>query len=224
MLQKLSGSESKKDRLFVDCSTIDPLTSSQVAKAVKDSGQGRFVDAPMSGGTKAAKAAALTFMFGADNDLVPRVQEILSFMGKRAVHLGPQTSGLKGKLANNYLLAISNIATAEAMNMGIKWGLDSRALGDLINTCSGRCWSSDTNNPIAGVSPGAPAEREYNGGFETALMNKDLKLAMKGAEEYGIEPRMGPLASEIYASVDAKDENRGKDFSIVYEWIRKHDK
>lgn len=78
----------------------------------------RMLDAPMSGGVQGARAGTLTFMLGASDDLVDRATSVLSLMGKRVVHLGPQTSGLKGKLANNYLLALTNIATAEAMNLG----------------------------------------------------------------------------------------------------------
>lgn len=208
-----------KERLFIDCSTIDPGSSAEVANATHSSGQGKFVDAPMSGGVVGAQAAALTFMVGASDSLIGRVNEILSLMGKRVLHLGPQTSGLKGKLANNYLLAVNNIATAEAMNMGIKWGLDSKALAGMINTSTGRCWPSEINNPVPGVIPEAPASQEYTGGFGTALMNKDLKLAMKAAVEAGIEPRLGVLASELYRMVESSSKHKGKDFSVVYKWL-----
>ncbi|KAF2156465.1 hypothetical protein K461DRAFT_265847 [Myriangium duriaei CBS 260.36] len=206
-------------RLFIDCSTIDPITSANVANAISSSGQGRFIDAPMSGGVVGATAGALTFMVGAPDNLVSRVTEILSLMGKRVLHLGPQTSGLKGKLANNYLLALNNIATAEAMNMGITWGLDAKALAGMINISTGKCWPSEINNPVPGVVEGAPASREYAGGFGTALMNKDLKLAMKAAEEFGVEPMLGKKAREVYEAVEAEEGTKGKDFSVVYKWL-----
>ncbi|PNS18788.1 hypothetical protein CAC42_5327 [Sphaceloma murrayae] len=208
-----------KERLFIDCSTIDPASSAEVANATHSSGQGKFVDAPMSGGVVGAQAGKLTFMIGASDAIVDRTREILSMMGQRVLHLGPQTSGLKGKLANNYLLALNNIATAEAMNMGISWGLDAKALADMINISTGRCWPSEINNPVPGVIETAPASRDYVGGFGTALMNKDLKLAMKAAEEQGVEPRLGPVAREIYNMVEASAQHKGKDFSVVYQWL-----
>ncbi|KAL2025771.1 hypothetical protein VTO58DRAFT_102954, partial [Aureobasidium pullulans] len=146
-----------QERLFIDCSTIDPLSSADVANAAHSTGQGKFIDAPMSGGIVGAQAGKLTFMIGAPSELVDRATEVLLMMGKRVIHLGPQTSGLKGKLANNYLLALNNIATAEAMNMGVKWGLDASALADMINTSTGKCWPSEVNNPVPGVLPDAPA-------------------------------------------------------------------
>ena len=129
------------ERLFIDCSTIDPKSSAEVANVTHSSGSGYFVDAPMSGGVVGAKAGTLTFMVGCTLERVDRVKEVLSLMGRRVVHLGPQTSGLKGKLANNYLLALNNIATCEAMNMGIKWGLDGKVLADMIH--GQRAWCAN---------------------------------------------------------------------------------
>ncbi|KAI5236672.1 hypothetical protein E4T43_08441 [Aureobasidium subglaciale] len=209
-----------QERLFIDCSTIDPLSSADVANAAHSTGQGKFIDAPMSGGIVGAQAGKLTFMIGAPPELVDRATEILLMMGKRVLHLGPQTSGLKGKLANNYLLALNNIATAEAMNMGVRWGLDASALADMINTSTGKCWPSEVNNPVPGVLPDAPASKEYAGGFGTALMNKDLKLAMHAAQQFGIEPRLGPMAASIYAAIEGNEKYKGKDFSVVYKYLR----
>jgi len=149
--------------------------------------------------------------------LVARVKPILSLMGTRVMHLGGQGAGLAAKLANNYLLAISNIATAEAMTLGTKLGLDAKVLGELINTSSGRCWSSDTNNPVAGVVPGAPAENDYEGGFGVSLMNKDLKLAIDAARGSGTRLELAKEAARVYQQV--QEAENGKDFSVVYKWL-----
>lgn len=215
----LSNAPVKTERLFIDCSTIDPMTSEEVAKSAHSSKQGRFVDAPMSGGVVGAAAGKLTFMIGAEEDIVPRVTEVLSLMGKRVVHLGPPTSGLKGKLANNYLLALNNVATCEAMNMGVQWGLDAVKLADMINTATGKCWPSEVNNPVPGVIEGSPASKGYEGGFGTALMLKDLKLALKAAEEASVKPYLGEHAAKIYADVETKSDCKGKDFSVVYRYL-----
>nr|OQO18381.1 hypothetical protein B0A51_13181 [Rachicladosporium sp. CCFEE 5018] len=206
-------------RLFIDCSTIDPKTSSEVAEAAHASGQGRFIDAPMSGGVVGVAAGKLTFMIGASESVLERATEVLMMMGKRVIHLGPQGSGLKGKLANNYLLALNNVATCEAMNMGVKWGLDPHKLADMINTATGKCWPSEVNNPVPGVIEGSPASKGYEGGFGTALMLKDLKLALKAGQEAGIEPQLGAYAKDIYAAVEKDESCKGKDFSVVYRFI-----
>jgi 3-hydroxyisobutyrate dehydrogenase-like beta-hydroxyacid dehydrogenase len=174
----------------------------------------------MSGGVVGARAGTLTFMLGAPTDspdIVERATSVLQLIGKRVMHLGDQGAGLAGKLANNYLLAISNIATAEAMNLGIKLGLDPKVLSELVNTSSGRCWSSEINNPVPGVVQGAPAGNDYAPGFGVALMLKDLRLAKAAAGEANARLELVAEAERLYKEVAEKEP--GKDFSVVYRWL-----
>ena len=171
----------------------------------------------MSGGVVGARSGTLTFMVGCEENMLPRVEKILFLMGKKVWHLGPQGSGLSGKLANNYALAVNNIAAAEAMNLGISWGLEPRALGNLINSSTGRSWPSEVNNPVPGVVESAPASRDYNGGFGVTLMKKDLKLAVQAAKEAGARLELASAAEHVYEKVE--QEHKGKDFSVVYQWL-----
>lgn len=205
------------DRLFIDCSTVDPIRSRAVANVVQTQHQGVFVDAPMSGGVVGAKAGSLTFMLGAPQGLVPRIEPILQMMGKKIWHCGDQGAGLAGKLANNYLLAIENIAAAEAMNLGIKLGLEPAVLGNLINSCTGACWPTHTNNPVKGVVPTSASNRDYDGGFGVSLMKKDLTLALNAAKEANAQLELGDKAAEVYN--ETEKEFKGKDFSVVYRYI-----
>jgi 3-hydroxyisobutyrate dehydrogenase len=211
----------EKERLFIDTSTIDPASSKEIANAIHTTRQGRFVDAPMSGGVVGARAGTLSFMFGASSQngqLVDRVQSVLTLMGKKVWHMGPSGTGVSAKLANNYLLAINNIATAEVMNLGIRCGLDPKTLADLVNTSTGRCWPMEVNNPVPGVVETAPASREYEGGFGISLMSKDLRLAISAAEDSGTPLALADIARGVYKAVE--DEHRGKDFSVVYKWLQ----
>ncbi|KAL2262310.1 hypothetical protein VTK26DRAFT_1770 [Humicola hyalothermophila] len=215
-------SPAPKSRLFIDCSTIDPSSSREVAAAVSSAlpnGQGYFIDAPMSGGVVGATAGTLTFMMGAPDSLVSRIEPILLRMGKRVLHCGPQGAGLSAKLANNYLLAIENIATAEAMNLGVKWGLDPKVLASVINVSTGRCWPSEVNNPVPGVVETAPSNRDYAGGFGIGLMRKDLRLAMLAAKEADARLPLAEKASEVYERAEAEERCKGRDFSVVYRWL-----
>jgi 3-hydroxyisobutyrate dehydrogenase len=134
--------------------------------------------------------------------------------------MGPPGSGLKAKLANNYLLALNNIATCEAMHMGIAWGLEPRALASLINMSTGKCWPSEVNNPVPGVVATAPASRGYDGGFGVALMNKDLKLALKACDDDGVKTELGQKAKEVYDQIEKDPTLKVKDFSVVYRWLK----
>lgn len=207
------------ERLFIDTSTIDPTTSISVAEKLRNAGAGAFIDAPMSGGVVGASAGTLSFMLGCEDVEVPRATGVLSMMGKRIIHMGPPGSGLKAKLANNYLLALNNIATCEAMHMGTAWGLDPTALAGLINVSTGKCWPSEVNNPVPGVIATSPSSRDYDGGFGVALMNKDLKLALKACADANIKLAIGNKAGEVYDSVLGTEELKTKDFSVVYRWL-----
>jgi 3-hydroxyisobutyrate dehydrogenase len=65
------------------------------------------------------------------------------------------------KICNNMLLGISMVGVAEAMNLGLQLGIDKHVLAGIINTSSGRCWSSDTYNPVPGVMENVPSSRGY---------------------------------------------------------------
>ncbi|PMY59433.1 3-hydroxyisobutyrate dehydrogenase, partial [Pseudomonas sp. FW126-L8] len=91
----------------------------------------------------------------------------LSAMGRNIVHCGAAGNGQVAKIANNMLLGISMVGVAEAMALGVALGMDAKVLAGVIGTSTGRCWSSEINNPFPGVLENAPASRGYSGGFGT---------------------------------------------------------
>jgi 3-hydroxyisobutyrate dehydrogenase len=173
----------------------------------------------MSGGVVGATAGTLTFMVGASDETVARVEPTLLRMGRKVLHCGEQGTGLSAKLANNYLLALNNIATAEAMNLGMRWGLDAKTLAGVINVSTGRCWPSEVNNPVAGVVEAAPAGRDYAGGFGIGLMKKDLRLAMVAAGEAGARMELADSALRVYEEAEKQTQCKGRDFSVVYRYL-----
>ncbi|ORY65144.1 putative 3-hydroxyisobutyrate dehydrogenase G6G8.5 [Pseudomassariella vexata] len=215
----LSPELPRRERIYIDCSTIDPSTSREIARQVSSASQGSFVDAPMSGGVVGATAGTLTFMLGAPDALVLKIEPVLLRMGKKVLHCGVQGTGLSAKLANNYLLAINNIATAEAMNLGMRWGLDPKTLANIINMSTGRCWPCEVNNPVKGVVDTAPANRDFAGGFGISLMQKDLKLAIIAADEADAKLELGSRAQEVYEEAAHAENCKGRDFSVIYRFI-----
>ncbi|KAK6515629.1 hypothetical protein TWF506_007954 [Arthrobotrys conoides] len=213
------GLDKSNPRLFIDCSTIDVKTSLEVGSSIRALGHD-FVDAPVSGGVVGATAATLTFMLGASDSVVGRAQPVLGKMGKRVIHMGDPGTGIVGKLANNYLLAMNNVATAEAMNFGIKLGLDAKKLASLINCSTGKCWPSEVNNPVPDVIENAPSSRGYQGGFGVSLMAKDLKLAIAAADLAGAKLILAEPARKLYEDAEVHDDCKGKDFSVVYKYLQ----
>ncbi|MGE4404681.1 3-hydroxyisobutyrate dehydrogenase [Pseudomonas sp.] len=205
--------------MLIDCSTIDPHSARDVAAAAAAHGN-PMLDAPVSGGTGGAAAGTLTFMVGGSDADFDRAQPILAAMGKNIVHCGAAGNGQVAKVANNMLLGISMIGVAEAMALGVALGMDAKTLAGVINTSSGRCWSSDTYNPFPGVLDNAPASRGYSGGFGSDLMLKDLGLATEAAKQVRQPVILGALAQQLYQSFSAQG-NGGLDFSAIINQYRK---
>ncbi|MDH4559714.1 3-hydroxyisobutyrate dehydrogenase, partial [Pseudomonas sp. BN411] len=136
--------------LLIDSSTIDPLSAREVAKAAASQGN-PMLDAPVSGGTGGAAAGTLTFMVGGTVSAFDEAHLLLAAMGKNIVYCGDTGNGQVAKIANNMLLGISMVGVAEAMALGVALGMDAKVLAGIINTSSGRCWSSEINNPFPGV-------------------------------------------------------------------------
>merc|ERR1712159_263622 len=167
--------------LFLDSSTIDPNVAQAVAKEVEAKGS-TYLDAPVSGGVTAAAAGTLTFMVGNNSeDDFAAGKKVLDHMGANIVAVKGVGNGQVAKICNNMMLGISMIGVAETMNLGIKLGIDKHQLAQILNMSSGRCWSSDTYNPVPDIIPGVPGSNNWKGGFGVALMTKDLGLAQDAA-------------------------------------------
>lgn len=204
--------------LIVDSSTIDPSVSKEMAGSALKKGA-VFMDAPVSGGINAAKAGTLTFMVGGDEKEFMAAKELLSAMGKNIIYCGAVGNGQAVKICNNMLLAISMIGTAETMNLGMRLGLEAKLMASIINAATGRCWSSELYNPVPGVLENVPSSNNYEGGFGTALMAKDLGLAQDAATKSLTPTPLGSLAHQIYR-VMCNSGLAEKDFSSIFQFLQ----
>jgi len=201
---------------LIDCSTIDVATAREVAAAAHAEGY-KMVDAPVSGGIAAANGGTLTFMVGGERHAFDTAETVLSAMGKAVIHAGDVGNGQAAKICNNMLLAIHMIGTAEAFAMAEKLGLDAQTFYDISSVSSGQNWSMTSYCPVPGVGPQSPSDNDYQGGFATALMLKDLKLAMEAAGTAGANTPLGKHAQEIYEAF--AQENGALDFSGIIKTL-----
>jgi 3-hydroxyisobutyrate dehydrogenase len=208
----------RKGALLIDSSTID-VDSARAVHDAADKAGFDFLDAPVSGGTGGAEAGTLAFMCGGSDKAFARAEPILQKMGKRIVHAGGAGAGQAAKICNNMLLAISMIGTCEAFTLGEKLGLDPQKLFDIMSAASGQCWSLTTYCPVPGPVPASPANRDYTGGFATALMLKDLKLSQAAAQSAGAATPLGAEAAQLYALFAAQG-HAGTDFSGIIQMLR----
>merc|ERR1712046_543158 len=109
------------------------------------------------------QAGTLAFMCGGENEqfFQKDVKPFLENMGNPngIFYCGANGTGSIAKVCNNMALAIQMISMAEAINMGVKLGMDPKLLSNVMNKSSARCWSGDTYNPCPGVMDGVPSSR-----------------------------------------------------------------
>jgi 3-hydroxyisobutyrate dehydrogenase len=204
--------------LLIDSSTIDVESARAVSAAAVAAGL-RPADAPVSGGIMAAEAGTLAFMVGCAQADFPAVEAILTPMARVVIHAGDAGAGQGAKICNNMLLGISMIGVCEAFALAEKLGLDGQKFFDIASKSSGQCWSLTTYSPWPGPVPSAPSNRNYEGGFLTALMSKDLKLAQEAAAKAGAATPLGAQAQALYALFEAQGYGQ-KDFSAILQLMR----
>jgi 3-hydroxyisobutyrate dehydrogenase len=203
--------------LLIDCSTIDVATARRLADVAGAAGH-PIVDAPVSGGIAAAQAGTLTFMVGGTDAAFAAAQPILAAMGKAVIHAGDAGAGQAAKICNNMLLGATMVATCESFRLAERLGLDLQTYYDIASKASGQSWSMTSYCPVPGVGPQTPADNGYQGGFATALMLKDLRLAMEAAQAAGASVPMGHLAETLYATF-AQEGHGGEDFSAIIKTL-----
>jgi 3-hydroxyisobutyrate dehydrogenase len=203
--------------LFIDSSTISVDDARHVHALAGAHGFDQL-DAPVSGGVAGAVAGTLAFMVGGETAAVQQARPVLEPMARKVIHCGAAGAGQAAKVCNNMVLAVHQIAIGEAFVLAEKLGLSVQSLFDVITGSTGNCWAVQTNCPVPGPVPTSPANHDFKPGFATALMNKDLGLAMAAVASTGSSAPLGSHAAKIYAKFAA--DNGERDFSAVIEMLR----
>jgi len=208
-----------KGALFIDCSTVDVETARELSAEASKRGL-RMVDSPMSGGVAGAKAGTLTFMVGGSDKNFGLAKPVLEILGDRVLHAGEAGAGAAAKICNNMMLAVEMIAVAEGFALADKLGLDAQKLYDIASTATARCWALNDYCPAPGPVPDAPSNKDYEAGFASSLMLKDLRLAMDAVKSAAATAPLGEIATKMYAFMD--EQGGGKlDFSSIYLLLKK---
>jgi 3-hydroxyisobutyrate dehydrogenase len=203
--------------LFIDSSTISVDDARAVHAYARERGFAQL-DAPVSGGVKGAVAGTLAFMVGGEAESLETARPVLDAMAGKIIHCGDSGAGQAAKLCNNMLLAVQQIAVGEAFVLAEKLGLSAQSLFDVVTGATGNCWAVHTNCPVPGPVPASPANNDFKPGFATALMNKDLGLAMDAVASSGASAPLGSHAAQIYAAF--AEQHAGLDFSAVIQTLR----
>ncbi|NLD86261.1 MAG: 3-hydroxyisobutyrate dehydrogenase [Actinomycetales bacterium] len=210
-------SSAEKGTLFIDSSTISVDDARAVHAQAVDAGMLQ-VDAPVSGGVKGATAGTLAFMVGGEDEAFAAAQPVLEPMAGKIIHCGGTGAGQAAKVCNNMVLAVHQIAIGEAFVLAERLGLSHQALHDVVTGATGNSWALHTNCPVPGPVPTSPANNDFTPGFATALMNKDLGLALAALESTGTVAPLGSAAAALYD--EFAQDNGDKDFSAIITSIR----
>jgi 3-hydroxyisobutyrate dehydrogenase-like beta-hydroxyacid dehydrogenase len=192
-------------RTYVDLSTTGQAVAAEVAEALAERGIATL-DAPVSGGVRGAVEGTLAVMAAGPAHALERVRAPLEIFG-RVFHVGERPGlGQLMKLANNFLSATAIVATAEAVVLGVKGGLDPAIMLDVINASTGR------NTASADKFPRQVLTGKYGAGFTTGLLTKDLGLCAAAAAALGVPM---PVAAEVYARWQRAVAEQGADADIT---------
>jgi 3-hydroxyisobutyrate dehydrogenase-like beta-hydroxyacid dehydrogenase len=175
----------KKNAVYIDSSTVSPALARKIAGASKSAGI-RFLDAPVTGGT------------------------IISAMGKKLFHLGPNGAGQTVKLAMNLLLALQVDAFAEALALVTGAGFAGEKLVEVMQSSMARSGVLDVKAPVM-------LKADYTPSFPLRLMHKDLSLALDLGNQLGVPLPAAAAAREIYNSVKGSSKD-DLDYAAVYKF------
>jgi 3-hydroxyisobutyrate dehydrogenase len=166
----------RNGKILVDTSTIDPEVERSLHARVTAAGA-HYLEAPLSGGTVGAEEGTLTLMAGGESEVLDAARPALEPFAGLIVHVGGPGMGQVVKLCNNLIYAAQMLATAEATTMAAKAGVDLQKLYEVISHSTGDCTAIRTRIPFEGVLADSPASNDWQPGFMTDLMAKDLDLA-----------------------------------------------
>jgi 3-hydroxyisobutyrate dehydrogenase len=205
-------------RLCIDMSTVDPAMSRKVAAELAQRGA-RFLDAPVSGGVPRATDGTLAIMVGGEARDFEEARPVLSAMGTNVIHVGPVGAGEVAKLCNNLIAGVAAVAVSEAFRIAEGFGVDPKVLTDVISKSSGNTWVMEHMHPVPGLVAKAASNRDYEPGFTTDLMAKDLGLAVNAARNLRVPVVVAPAAQQILRLASSHGFGR-KDFSSVFAFLK----
>jgi 3-hydroxyisobutyrate dehydrogenase len=181
----------KKGSLVIDCSTISPKATEEVAAKLSEKGIG-FVDAPVSGGSEGAAQGTLAIMAGGAEDDFNRARPILEGIGTRITHMGPAGKGQVTKLLNQILVVVNMLAVSEALIFGRAAELDLKKAVTAVESGAAGSWMLSKRAPQV-------LDNYWQPGFTIDLQQKDVDLILEYASDLGVPVLATGMIRQLYA-------------------------
>ncbi len=177
-------------KMVIDMSSISPIATKDFARRIAEMGCD-WLDAPVSGGEVGAKAATLTIMAGGTDAAFARARPLLELMGKNITLVGGAGDGQTCKVANQIIVALTIEAVAEALLFAAKAGADPARVREAL-------MGGFASSRILEVHGERMIKRTFDPGFRIRLHQKDLNLALAGAQALGISLPNTATAQELF--------------------------
>lgn len=192
----------QKGSVLIDMSTIDPITTREIARILEEKGA-EMLDAPVARGVPAAVAGTLVIYVGGEKEVFDRHREILAAMGTDIYHVGDIGTGEVVKIVNNLMVAVTTCALAEAMVLGVKAGVKPDILFEALSSGSGNSFVLQNhfkNNVMKG--------KFEEGVFPVDYMLKDLNLALSTGNQLRVPLHFAALSAQQYILAGASGESK----------------
>jgi 3-hydroxyisobutyrate dehydrogenase len=190
----------KGEAVFVDHTTASAEVAREMYAAASERGL-HFVDAPVSGGQAGAENGALTVMCGGDEAPFERAKPAMDCYGRAVTLMGPAGSGQLTKMVNQICIAGLVQALAEGLNFGMKAGLDTDRVIDVISKGAAQSWQMENRGRTM-------TRGEFEFGFAVDWMRKDLGICLTEAKLNGARLPVTALVDQFYATVQARGGQR----------------
>jgi 3-hydroxyisobutyrate dehydrogenase len=202
----------KRGALFVDHTTASATVARELHGLAKAQGLG-FVDAPVSGGQAGAENGVLTVMCGGDPSDYDRTEPLIAHFSRMRKLLGPAGSGQLAKMCNQIAIAGLVQGLAEAVNFGMKAGLDMLAVVDVISKGAAGSWQMENRHKTM-------IEGKFDFGFAVDWMRKDLSICLEESRRNGAPLPVTALVDQFYAEVQKLGGNRWDTSSLIARFQR----
>lgn len=187
-------------RTFIDLSTTGVEVSGQLAGATSAAGIS-YLDAPVSGGVRGARAGTLAVFAAGPSEVFDRAAPLFAPFAKTVLRVGDQPGqGQIAKLLNNLLSATAVTITSEALTVGVRAGLEPEALLEAFNSGSGR------NTATEQKFPNSVLTRRFDSGFRLELMLKDVRLCLQEARRERVPMILGAAVEQLWTAAAAESE------------------
>ncbi|MEK4534597.1 NAD(P)-dependent oxidoreductase [Peribacillus butanolivorans] len=198
---------------IIDFSTISPQLNEKIYAITKEKGID-YLGAPVSGSVSGAVNGTLTIMVGGDKKVYEQALPLLRVLGDNPFHLGESVGvGTVIKLLNNLMIGFYTQAVAEAVALGEQMGVKADTIYDVLSVSFGQSRIYERNYK------GHIAQNDFNPGFSTNLLLKDLKLAKQMADENQTPLPIGDKLIDLYS--EAVEKGYGEqDMASVYLMVK----